>query len=152
MKSCPLLDSVWLETLRLTSGLSSIRNITEDTEIGGKVLRRGNRILISARQLHLNDAVFGEEPSRFEPTRFADSPKLQNQSAGYRPFGGGITLCPGRFMAKHTVFIFVALALRRFEIELAMPQPFPRNEEKDVSFGTSMSNDDLLLKLRERQA
>jgi cytochrome P450 len=41
---CPLLESCWFETLRMASNAASVRQINKDTVIGGKVLRKGNRI------------------------------------------------------------------------------------------------------------
>ena len=147
--SCPLLHAVWLETLRLAAALSSIRHITQDTTIGGKVLRCGNKILVSARQLHIDEACFGDDILSFKPERFLENPSLEGRPS-FRPFGGGSTLCPGRILARHTVSMFVALTLHRFDIELAYSQPFPRCEEKDASFGTMMSDDDLILRLKPR--
>ena len=146
---CPVLNSIWLESLRLSAGLSSVRHITDDTVIGGKVLRRGDKVLISGRQLHLDEAVFGGDPFSFDPQRFLRNPKLE-QHPSFRPFGGGATLCPGRILAKHAVFTFIALALQRFEIESATAQPFPRCEERNAGFGITMSNDDLLLRLKAK--
>lgn len=148
-ESCLLLNSIWLETLRLAAVSSSVRYITDDTIIAGKTLKRGNKIMISARQLHFNEAVFGKDAFSFVPGRFANKKGLQ-RSPGFRPFGGGVTLCPGRHLAKHTVLTFIALALHRFDISLAMPQPFPRFEERKPIVGVMMGDDDLLLRLRQR--
>jgi hypothetical protein len=44
----------------------------------------------------------------------------------YRPWGGGSTICPGRFFAKKAVFIFVAALLARYDVGLEKQQsPFP---------------------------
>lgn len=150
VEQCPLLKSIWLESLRLHSGITSVRHISEDTVIGGKVLRRGKKVMISGRQLHLDETVFGKDAQLFDPQRFFQNPNLEHHLS-FRPFGGGATLCPGRILAKHVVFAFVALALHRFDIQLAMPQAFPRCDAKDAGFGITMSRDDLLLRLRTRR-
>ena len=147
--SCPRLNGVWLEALRLSAASSTLRFITEDTTIGGKVLRRGNTVMISARQLHFNRAVFGNDASQFDSTRFLSKTILQ-RSSSFRPFGGGVTLCPGRFLAKEMIVMFIAIFLHRFNIDLAMPQRFPKLEERKPAIGIITGDDDLLLRLRSR--
>ena len=41
------------------------------------------------------------------------------KSASYKPFGGGVNYCPGRFLAKQEMLVFVALVLNRFEVGVA---------------------------------
>lgn len=43
-KNCPLLKSLWFETLRMASNATSVRLVNKDTIIGNKILRKGNRI------------------------------------------------------------------------------------------------------------
>lgn len=148
-QKCPVLKSVWLETLRTSSAIGSARHITEDTIIGGKLLRRGNKILISNRQLYLDQNAFGNNAEEFEAERFLHHPELAH-SPNFQPFGGGATLCPGRMIAQHITMSFVALALHRFDIELAWPQPFPRCPERMLGIGLMMSQDDLFVRLRPR--
>lgn len=47
--SCPTLNNIWEETLRLISVGASARFLTRDVEIGGKILSKGNRIIIGSR-------------------------------------------------------------------------------------------------------
>ena len=105
--------------------------------------------MVSARQLHFDKAAFGRDGFKFEPQRFYKDPGLQ-RSPSFRPFGGGVTLCPGRHLAKHTVLTFISLALHRFDITLASPQPFPQFEERKPIVGIMMGDDDLLLRLQVR--
>jgi len=39
-----------------------------------------------------------------------------------KPFGGGVTLCPGRHFAQNESMAFAATALRRFDIQLVEGQ------------------------------
>lgn len=148
-QKCPLLNSVWLETLHVSSAIGSIRHITEDTVICGKTLRRENKILISSRQLHLNNGAFGDNALNFDAERFLRRPEFEHDPS-FRPFGGGVMLCPRRILAKHTVMSFIAFALHRFDIELALPQPFPSCPERMLGFGVMTGNDDLLERVRAR--
>ena len=150
MERCPLQKSIWLECLRVRSGISSFRHVTGNTVLGRKLLRRGGKVMISSRQLHLDDAVFGKDAHFFDARRFLRDPELE-QHPSFRPFGGDATLCLGRKLAKHTVFVFVALVLHHFDVELAMQQPFPKCEARDAGFGITMSREDLLLRTSVRR-
>ncbi|MCJ1428550.1 hypothetical protein MMC29_006460 [Sticta canariensis] len=62
-KSCPRLDSLWLETLRVSATSTAVRNITSNTTVGDKVLQKGTKLFISARQLHFSSIDFGDKVS-----------------------------------------------------------------------------------------
>jgi cytochrome P450 len=116
--------------LRLVGVAASVRTLTADTIISGRVLRRGRRVIIPYRQLHFDTGVFGTDVAEFRPGRRLDKDgtrlgPLASRTDHFRPFGGGSTICPGRFIAKRTVTTFVALVLRRFDITLAGEQHFP---------------------------
>ena len=151
-ESCPRLNSVWDEVLRLSAYSSSVRYITEDTTIGGKKLRKGNRIMIPNRQLHFNERVFGDRVNEFKSTRFLDDDAL-TRTLSWRPFGGGTTLCPGRFIAKQTVISFVAMLIQQYDVVLVGQQKFPRFEEGNPVLGvmSSKRGDDLSIQLTPRR-
>ncbi|KAI1330301.1 cytochrome P450 [Xylariaceae sp. FL0255] len=125
-KSVPRLDAMWAEMLRLSAFAASVRIITADTVIGGKTLRKGNRLIVPYRQLHMNEAVFGDDVEKFRHERFIEKPRL-TQGNSFRPFGGGSTACPGRHIAKRAVLLFVTLVLHRYDIELV-----PGQDEMDA--------------------
>jgi len=54
-----------------------------------------------------------------DPLRFETNPKLIN-SKSYRPFGGGHTLCPGRFFARRSISFAVALLISRFDMSVKL--------------------------------
>jgi len=151
VKECPHLNSIWLETLRLSASSTAVRYIVEDTRIGDTVLPKGNALMYSARQLHLDNSIFGENHNEFDHMRFYNRPNLQ-RNPNYRPFGGGDTLCPGRHLAKHVVLTFVALSLRRYNFSLAFPQSFPRYEECKPAIGIISGCDDLFLTVEQRDS
>lgn len=150
VKNCPKLNSIWLETLRLSAASTAVRYIVEDTKVGGTVLPKGNALMYSARQLHLDNPTFGDNHNEFDPMRFYNRPNLsRNQS--YRPFGGGETLCPGRHLAKHAILTFVALSLRRYNFSLAFPQSFPRYKECKPAIGIINGCDDVIFRVEKRE-
>lgn len=48
-EKCPQLTSVWMETIRMSAFSASVRYVVRETTIGGKILRRGNRVVIPYR-------------------------------------------------------------------------------------------------------
>ena len=105
--------------------------------------------MISARQLHFDQEVFGDDAGQFDQLRFLKNPNLQ-RSPSFRPFGGGATLCPGRDLAKSMVLTFVVLLLQNYDVGLAVPQLFPRYDDNKPSIGITAGTDDLLVKLTPR--
>ena len=105
-----------------------MRTALEPTLIGGKVMKPGYKIMSPFRQLHFDKDVFGATADRFDPDRFMKDKDLSNHPS-YKLFGGGMTMCPGRFVARQEVYIFVALILHRFESKLTNKnQPMPKFE------------------------
>jgi cytochrome P450 len=146
---CPKLAALWNETIRMTSYSASVRYVTEDTFIGGKLLRKGNRLMIPYRQLHFDERIFGDTANTFEADRFIKKKNL-TRSDSWRPFGGGLTMCPGRYIAKQAVIMFVAMVLHRFDIELAdEQQSFPEPELGKPVLGimSNKSRQDLKVRL-----
>lgn len=134
-KTCPRLNSIWDETVRLTAFAASVRFLTHDVQLGGKTLRKGNRLMMPQRQLHFSSQAFGEDASQFDPDRFMKDPTMR-RNPSLRPFGGGTTMCPGRNLAKQMTLAFVAQVLHTFDITLDPPnQTFPDPAEGKPSIG-----------------
>lgn len=115
---CPLLASFYDEVLRLAVDPIAVRVTTDAVAVGGKLLRPGRRVLAPFRQMHFDPDVYGADADRLAPRRFADNPRLQ-RSTSWRPFGGGNTHCPGRFIARREVYMFLSIVLFRFDVKLA---------------------------------
>ncbi|MCJ1414946.1 hypothetical protein MMC32_001276 [Xylographa parallela] len=150
-ESCPRLQSIFYEVLRMETASSLMRFVTAPTVLGGKILRKGNNVMAPYRQLHYNQDVWGSNAADFDPDRFLEDKSLA-RSPSFRPFGGGVNLCPGRYLAKEVVATFVALLLSRFEIALDSgrgAQSFPRADLTTPAIGTMapMSEDDLIIRL-----
>ncbi|KAF2188706.1 cytochrome P450 [Zopfia rhizophila CBS 207.26] len=152
----PYLTALFHECLRITNTSSSARLVTSDTRIGPYILRSGRRLLIPYQQLHLNTAAFGPNPASFDYTRFLSDPKLP-RNPSFRPFGGGASYCPGRFVAKQEIFMAMAFLLCRFEVGMAVDgvdgkqkQNFPRRDDAKPGIGivSPVRGDDLVVRLR----
>jgi len=66
----------------------------------------------------LDETVFGGTSDQFNHERFLNDPGLL-KSTSYKPFGGDVSLCPGRVLAQKEVLTFVALALGKYRVKLA---------------------------------
>ncbi|KIM95614.1 hypothetical protein OIDMADRAFT_205961 [Oidiodendron maius Zn] len=126
--TCPEVDRIWHETLRLSGWAASVRLIMEDTMIGKKLLGKGGRVIVPHRLLHLDESIFGAEPHTFRPERWQQKENLA-RSPSWRPFGGGQTMCSGRFLARFSVTAFVAMLLQRFDVEMVGSAKLPVADE-----------------------
>lgn len=149
---CPQLNAIWMETLRMATSAASFRFLTEDTMVGGKMLRKGNRVLVPSRQLHYDSDAFGDDVHDFNPERFITGNKLR-MGRNWKPFGGGKNQCPGRFVAQQQTLLFVTILLNQFDIEVLPGQKFPRWAEGDPFPGMmpAKNGDDLEIRLTERK-
>ena len=145
----------------MTNSATSVRNVVCDTVINGRTYQAGTKILMPYRQLHFNNDVFGVNADLFDHERFLRTKNL-NRNPNYKPFGGGSTLCSGRFIAKREVIAFVALILNRFDLELSRTpdgsekggeQSFPRFDYTKPGLGIMdvKDNDDLVVVLKPRK-
>ncbi|KAL8655778.1 MAG: hypothetical protein Q9210_000666 [Variospora velana] len=151
---CPRLIALFNEVLRLTTASASIRTVESDTPLGDRVLRKGGKVLLPFRQLHFNQDIFGSNTSGFEPERFLKNKKL-HKNPGFRPFGGGSTYCPGRYVARWEVLTFVSLALCRFDnisLASAETQTFPELNTKKPCLGimTPIPGQDVCVVVRKK--
>ena len=149
LDQCPRINAVFHETLRMTSSSMSVRD---------KHLRAGTKVLVPYRQLHFDEKVFGATAAYFDPERFLAHEDL-SRSSSFRPFGGGTTYCPGRFIAKREGLTFVALVLERFEVDLAEHKgdskvPFPQIEDGKPCLEIMGSRDglDTILKIKPAES
>lgn len=149
----PGLEAMWNEMLRLSAFAASVRFITEDTPLGGKTCKKGNRLIIPYRQLHMDRGVYGESVDQFDPERFRRDPKLATGN-NFRPFGGGATMCPGRHVARRAVFLWVAMVLNRFDVELEGEQELMEADLRKPVPGlmSPKEGEDMYVRLTKRKA
>lgn len=128
LDQCPQLASFYEELLRTANQPIDARVVAAEVTIGGKKLLPGRKLLMPYEQLHTNPQVFGANANEFGPTRFLKRPDLL-RSTSWRPFGGVKTHCPGRFLARREVYMFLALLLFWFEIKL-VSKPGSKSKSK----------------------
>lgn len=118
---CPLLLSIYRETLRLESDTFSSRLVTADTVLADQYfLKKDSVLLISGGNMHQLKNVWGDDADEFNPRRFLEPMRSKElHPAAFRAFGGGSTLCPGRHFATNEILLFVALIILQFDIQPA---------------------------------
>ncbi|PSN59697.1 cytochrome P450 [Corynespora cassiicola Philippines] len=147
LEKSPFMLSVWSEALRFCTSAITIRDVAQESKIGNTTLKAGARVIVPYKQMLRDPEVFGHDAGVFRPARFLENKEL-SKNPSFRPFGGGITYCPGRFLAKKEVLLFVGLVLTRFDVRKRDKQgSIPRLEEKRPCLGvlSARDGDDLVI-------
>ncbi|XXH01786.1 hypothetical protein Hte_008147 [Hypoxylon texense] len=114
-EQCPLLLSAYQEVLRHRAMGASVREVVEDTQLGGFLLKKGAMLQMPSRVIHTDESLWG--PTEYNPRRFLASEKESRpRDVCFRAFGGGKTLCPGRHFATNETLAVVALWIARFDM------------------------------------
>ncbi len=115
--SCPALMSTFQEVLRTKSVAVSVRLVTEDHMLDGKyLLKKGSTLMMPAPVQHTNLTAFASMVDAFDHRRFLPGER-SHHPMGFRGFGGGTTLCPGRHFATTEIVAFTALLLLKCDIK-----------------------------------
>ncbi len=80
-----------------TAFISMRRTATEDLELGGQQIRKGDKVLLHYHAINHDEKVFGEDAMDFDVTRAERMPDLYNQ---LRSFGIGQHFCIGTHLAR----------------------------------------------------
>jgi len=132
-KTCPLLHSVFSETIRFASQNFLPRQVDAPTVVGGYTLRPGAQVWCPTRVLNLDATSWGPDVTEFNPERFIDKPMDVNGPV-MKPFGGGPSMCPGRRLAAVEMKVFAASAVMQFDFHFL--DGTPKLNELTPSFGT----------------
>ena len=123
-ETCPLLPSVFQETLRTRSTGSSIRRVRQDFLLADRyLLKKDSMLQMPFPIIHQSEGLWGKTAREYNPRRFIKATALPNDKkqapikpGTFRGFGGGTTLCPGRHFATMEITSVVAMLATRFEI------------------------------------
>lgn len=126
-RRCPLLVSVWQETMRMANVVVSSRAVLEDTLLNDTyLLKKGSVVQIPARIMHNDSSIWGPDADIFNGRRFLSSSaqkftreQKKTQKTGFIPFGGGVALCPGRHFATTEVLGITAAVVMGCEVTMA---------------------------------
>jgi cytochrome P450 len=160
-KDCPLLISVWQETLRLAGVAVSSRVVASDVMLNDTYLLKKNSIVqIPARVMHNSPDVWGSDAHIFNGKRFLkthttalsrEQRKFQKQ--GFTPFGGGTALCPGRHFATTEILGVAATIVMGFEItgRGGAPLEVPRGKKQAMSVSMKQPEGEVEALIRRRE-
>lgn len=176
---CPLLLSSYRELLRHRTQSSSSRWIVKDTIIADKYLLKKDSVLMIPGALIHADPIWGPDRTAYNPRRFlkqdpptspspststptstpptnpaAPPPKTPRLHPGaVRAWGGGQTLCPGRFFATTEITGAVAMVLMRFEMEAVGGKGwvFPKVDGNRVASSIHPPGRDVRVRVWERE-
>lgn len=121
---CPLLVSVFQETIRTCVNATPVRVVTEDMILKDTYsLKKGGIIQVIGGAVHDSRKIWGDDVDTFNPYRFLKRDGLTKeekkaQASGLLPFGGGKHLCPGRHLAFTEIVSFVAMMVLGFEMRM----------------------------------
>ena len=165
---CPLLLSAYRELLRHRTQSSSSRWVVKDTVIADQYLLKKDSVLMIPGALIHADPVWGPDRKEYNPRRFLkiDPPTSASTSTkkgekeksakvylgAYRAWGGGQTLCPGRFFATTEITAAVAMVVARFEIEpVGGKWTFPKVDGNRVASSIHPPSEDVRVRVTERE-
>ena len=80
-----------------TAFISMRRTATEDVEVGGQLIKAGDKVILHYHAANHDETVFGDNAMEFDVTRAERMPDLYNQ---LRSFGIGQHFCIGTHLAR----------------------------------------------------
>lgn len=97
-----------------------------DSSIGEFTIPKDTQVIVNIWALH-HDENEWDQPDRFMPERFLDPTRshLITPTPSYLPFGAGPRSCIGEFLARQELFIFIALLLQRFDLDVSDDKQLP---------------------------
>ncbi len=135
------LQSCVSEALRLSSGSLTLRQARRPTTLtldSGETIaiRQGDRVCLYPYVSHHDPELF-PEPGRYRWDRFLGEGGARQFFRGGRrvtlalmPYGGGVSMCPGRFLANDEVMQLIALVLTRLDVELLRSELPPLDQRR----------------------
>ena len=126
----PTLEACARETQRiLGAGIALRRNLREDTKIGGRVVKRGDFLVYSFGEAHVNPEYY-PEPHKYDPGRWLRPDPVPNAPYPFLGWGAGRHPCTGMKVAKLEIKLALAMFLTRYEFDLVdedgkFPDPLP---------------------------
>ncbi|KAF2192965.1 cytochrome P450 [Zopfia rhizophila CBS 207.26] len=118
-EKCPVLYSTFQETLRYHSSVISAKLVLEDMVLADQhYLKKGSTLMIPGPVVHSDTSIWGANANQFDHKRFMRNrvdTSAPNASA-FRAFGGGATMCPGRYLSSNVIPALAAMIILQFDI------------------------------------
>lgn len=135
MLRLPLLQSIIAEILRLHISVNASRKAIQPLTLDGYTVEEGDILQASSQLAHYDEEVWGETghpASEFWAQRHISYTKkidasgqvinqaefnMTGKTGSYFPYGGGVSICPGRHLAKQEMMLTLGTIAARFDIE-----------------------------------
>ncbi|BCS28420.1 cytochrome P450 [Aspergillus puulaauensis] len=141
-KGCPVLVATYQEALRLYSSSARAYQVMEDFMLTDDCLLKKNSIItIPAETIHRNPKNWGSDALEFNVDRWFKSDRTLNSSA-WVPFGGGSSICPGRFFVFDMILSTVIVILHGYDVETPETKQPPGKKTRVMS-GIRIPTDDV---------
>ncbi|KAF3942406.1 hypothetical protein ABW19_dt0201094 [Dactylella cylindrospora] len=150
----PLFLSIYQETLRLTVTSMTARIVIEDTPIDSYVFKKGRMVLAPSRALHMGPAFESSDhpPTKFWAERFmVDEGERLKLLNSWRPFAGGVTHCPGRYLTATEVSFTIGALLLKYDMELDERHGKVEYMEGRIGTGSIRPDRDAYVKIKIRE-
>ena len=161
LKQLGLLHSAIEEALRLRTGSMTLRRVVQPFKFSAfdgrdYSLRQGDTLCLYPYLSHRDPEIFAE-PEQYKFDRFysAGQPRVFSKNGKRLTpplmlFGGGVSMCPGRYMAMAEIKLLVALLLHRCELEV-LDAHIPAPDLRRAGLGVLTPLGDMPIRYRLRQ-
>lgn len=103
-----------------TAFISMRRTATEDVELGGQQIKKGDKVILHYHAVNHDENVFGDDSMDFDVRRAERMPDLYNQ---HRAFGIGQHFCIGSHLARLELVIMLEEVIKRMRNPKFKEQP-----------------------------
>ncbi len=113
------------ENLRMHAPVPALSRVSkEEFVLGGYRIPKDRLVYMSFQSLHRNQEIWGENTNTFDPDRFLDDEDDQLAKT-LMPFGGGIRVCVGKYLAMFEVAIFLGEITKQLTLSVPSQQQLP---------------------------
>ncbi|KAF9789659.1 cytochrome P450 [Thelephora terrestris] len=132
----PILDACIRETQRISLSVIALRrNMGQDVNIYGRVVKRGDFLLYPSSDANMNPEYY-PEPEKYDPGRWLRPDPVPDAAYPFVGWGAGRHPCTGTKAAKLEMKLVLAFFLTRYEYELVdedgrYPNPLPVQDMND---------------------
>ncbi|KFA81344.1 hypothetical protein S40288_11718 [Stachybotrys chartarum IBT 40288] len=121
----PFTRAVVLDAVRLWPTTPAIlRELTEDSVIGGHRVAKGTSVVIYVPYFHRDELL--PSAHQMSPETWIDNKDDKVMSRGFVPFSTGPAMCPGHNLVPLISSLFIACLLAKMRISLAQPSLDPK--------------------------
>ncbi|KAI1131081.1 cytochrome P450 [Nemania abortiva] len=173
----PLLQSLYIEIMRMHVSFNATRKALSRFQIGGCWIEKGALVQTCSQIAHFEEGVWGNEghpASEFWAWRHVSFSEDETDTAGetprkakfvmkarpssFFPYGGGYVTCPGRHFAKQEILLAIATLVSKYNIEFVewmnsdgSPSPNPPRDDRSFAGFIAMHPDkDVRVRLSKR--